>query len=71
MSTQFKKQMNELMENLGQCNAHYVRTLKPNDYKRPGVYEADMVKNQVTYLGLARPSSGASASPRATRGARQ
>jgi len=52
VSTQFKKQMNDLMENLGQCNAHYVRTIKPNDSKRAGVYEAPMVKNQVTYLGL-------------------
>ncbi|GMH51430.1 hypothetical protein TrLO_g7662 [Triparma laevis f. longispina] len=52
VSTQFKKQMNELMENLSQCNAHYVRTIKPNDQKRAGVYESEMVKNQVTYLGL-------------------
>ena len=52
VSTQFKKQMNELMDNLSQCNAHYVRTIKPNDQKRSGVYEAAMVKNQVTYLGL-------------------
>ena len=51
-SFQFKKQMGELMNNLKQCEAHYVRTIKPNDLKKGGVFTDPMVKNQVTYLGL-------------------
>lgn len=52
VSTQFVAQMKTLMSNLSECNAHYVRTIKPNDQKKAGVYQKDMVKNQVTYLGL-------------------
>lgn len=52
VSTQFKEQMVKLMDNLHQCNANYVRTIKPNDQKKAGVFTTDMVLNQVTYLGL-------------------
>ena len=50
--TQFKKQVNELMESLMQCEPHYIRTIKSNDKKMGGVFQEDLVRHQVKYLGL-------------------
>jgi len=34
------------------CNQHYIRCIKPNDKKRPNLYDPKLVHTQVTYLGL-------------------
>jgi len=50
--TQFVKNMQHLIADLEKCEPHYVRTIKPNDSKRAGVFETDLVRHQVRYLGL-------------------
>jgi len=50
--SQFKTQLAELITSLSRCQPHYIRTLKPNDAKRPMVFDAQRVAHQVRYLGL-------------------
>jgi len=49
---QFKKQVTDLMTTLKSCNQHYIRCIKPNDKKRPNIFDQKLVFTQVTYLGL-------------------
>ena len=51
-ATQFRSSMSELVATLSQCAPHYIRTIKPNDEKRAGVFDPDRVRSQVKYLGL-------------------
>ena len=52
VSVQFKGQVNELMAALHACNPNYIRCIKPNDEKKPGLAVEDRIDHQVTYLGL-------------------
>ena len=47
-----KTSCNQLMTELSKCRPHYIRCIKPNEVKKPQVWEADRVKHQVKYLGL-------------------
>lgn len=47
-----KTQCGQLVAALMDCTPHYVRCLKPNDRKAPGVFDAARVSHQVQYLGL-------------------
>lgn len=49
---QYKEQVNKLMADLSKCNQHYIRCIKPNDEKRAGIFQDDLVRDQVRYLGL-------------------
>ena len=40
-------QMGELMSTLRRCLPHYVRTIKPNDAKRPRIFDPELVRLQV------------------------
>ena len=48
----FKQQVQTLMAELTACNPHYIRCIKPNDVKKPKVYEKERCEHQVRYLGL-------------------
>eukprot|EP00512_Aurantiochytrium_limacinum_P001708 CAMPEP_0171486832 /NCGR_PEP_ID=MMETSP0958-20121227/1303_1 /TAXON_ID=87120 /ORGANISM="Aurantiochytrium limacinum, Strain ATCCMYA-1381" /LENGTH=843 /DNA_ID=CAMNT_0012019743 /DNA_START=260 /DNA_END=2791 /DNA_ORIENTATION=- len=50
---QYKKSVAALMETLKKNNQHYIRCIKPNEMKRAGMFERDMVISQVRYLGIA------------------
>jgi len=50
--TKIKTQANELVKKLMQCVPHYVRTIKPNETKRPKDWETKRVMHQIEYLGL-------------------
>ncbi|KAH1011643.1 hypothetical protein HUJ04_000967 [Dendroctonus ponderosae] len=50
--TQFKNSLNNLMNILRDKEPSYIRCIKPNEFKRPGSFDFDIVKHQVTYLGL-------------------
>jgi myosin I len=39
------------MKNLLSKNPHYVRCIKPNDSKSAGVFQTDLCRHQVRYLG--------------------
>ena len=46
--SKIKNQANELVKRLRTCVPHYVRTIKPNETKRPRDWESDRVLHQVT-----------------------
>jgi len=50
--TQFKNALNSLMERLLACEPHYIRCIKPNDNKKPGVIDNERLRHQIRYLGL-------------------
>lgn len=50
--TQFKNSLNNLMDILIDKEPSYIRCIKPNDKKQPGIFDADLVTHQVKYLGL-------------------
>jgi len=49
--TAFVRDMQALINDLEKCEPHYIRTIKPNDQKRSGMYDVDLVTHQVRYLG--------------------
>jgi len=49
---QFKNSVGELLKTLYTCQPHYIRTIKPNDDKRPLTFVDERVLEQVRYLGL-------------------
>ncbi|XP_037739614.1 unconventional myosin-Ia isoform X1 [Chelonia mydas] len=50
--SQFKASVATLMKNLYSKNPNYIRCIKPNDNKEPGVFTDGLVQMQVRYLGL-------------------
>ncbi|XP_039370490.1 unconventional myosin-Ia isoform X2 [Mauremys reevesii] len=50
--SQFKASIATLMKNLYSKNPNYIRCIKPNDNKEPGVFTEGLVQMQVRYLGL-------------------
>ncbi|XP_038234668.1 unconventional myosin-Ia isoform X2 [Dermochelys coriacea] len=50
--SQFKASVTTLMKNLYSKNPNYIRCIKPNDNKEPGVFTDGLVQTQVRYLGL-------------------
>lgn len=49
---QFRTSMTDLVTTLQKCAPHYIRTVKPNDEKKAGVFDAPRMAHQVRYLGL-------------------
>lgn len=47
-----KKSANVLVETLSKCQPSYIRTIKPNQTKRPKDYDNAQVLHQIKYLGL-------------------
>ncbi|RZC40033.1 Myosin head domain containing protein, partial [Asbolus verrucosus] len=50
--TQFKNSVNNLMNILMDKEPSYIRCIKPNSDKKSGVFDEELVRHQVTYLGL-------------------
>ncbi|CAL8120285.1 unnamed protein product [Orchesella dallaii] len=51
-ATQFKNSLAQLMEILMSKEPSYIRCIKPNDFKKSGVFDLEIVGHQVKYLGL-------------------
>lgn len=51
-SDKIKRSANILVDTLSQCQPSYIRTIKPNQTKRPKEYENQQVLHQIKYLGL-------------------
>lgn len=51
-SDKIKKSANLLVDTLSQCQPSYIRTIKPNQTKRPKEYDNHQVLHQIKYLGL-------------------
>jgi len=50
--SKIKTQANELVKSLMMCSPSYIRTIKPNETKRPRDWDQKRVEHQVEYLGL-------------------
>lgn len=51
-SDKIKRSANLLVDTLSQCQPSYIRTIKPNQTKKPKDYDNHQVLHQVKYLGL-------------------
>ncbi|XP_055868462.1 myosin-VIIa-like isoform X2 [Biomphalaria glabrata] len=52
LATQFKKSLEQLMATLNVCHPYFVRCIKPNDVKRPQVFDRALCCKQLRYLGM-------------------
>ncbi|CUM67232.1 uncharacterized protein PRCAT00004925001 [Priceomyces carsonii] len=51
-SDKIKRSANLLVDTLSQCTPSYIRTIKPNQTKKPRDYDNHQVLHQIKYLGL-------------------
>merc|ERR1712223_1095769 len=52
LSSQFKKSLEQLMNTLGQCNPFFVRCIKPNETKKPMMFDRELCCRQLRYSGM-------------------
>ncbi|XP_054616352.1 unconventional myosin-XV isoform X2 [Dunckerocampus dactyliophorus] len=52
VSSKFQQSLLELVDKMERCNPFFVRCIKPNNTKRPGVFEDDLVKGQLRHSGV-------------------
>ncbi|NXU49002.1 MYO1G protein, partial [Turnix velox] len=50
--TLFKNSMVALVDNLASKEPYYVRCIKPNEHKSPTIFDEELCRHQVSYLGL-------------------
>jgi len=49
---QFRKSLDSLMRTLIKCQPFFVRCVKPNDIKQPGLFDRELVCQQLRYSGM-------------------
>ena len=52
LASQFKKSLDLLMAALGQCNPFFVRCVKPNEFKKPKIFDRELCCRQLRYSGM-------------------
>ncbi|XP_070398919.1 unconventional myosin-XV [Nothobranchius furzeri] len=52
VSSKFQQSLMELVEKMERCNPFFVRCIKPNNIKRPGVFEDELVGSQLRHSGV-------------------
>lgn len=52
LSLQFKNSLDELMKTLTACNPYFVRCIKPNDHKKPNMFDNELCVRQLRYCGM-------------------
>ncbi|NXW84202.1 MYO15 protein, partial [Alopecoenas beccarii] len=52
VAARFQQSLLDLVEKMERCNPFFVRCLKPNNKKEPGLFEADVVSSQLRYAGI-------------------
>ncbi|NWZ80822.1 MYO15 protein, partial [Poecile atricapillus] len=52
VAARFQQSLLELVERMERCNPFFVRCIKPNNKKEPGLFEADVVRAQLRYSGI-------------------
>jgi len=48
----FRNSLKKLMDKLAEAEPHYIRCIKPNSPKKPNLFEAPMVNEQLIYSGV-------------------
>ncbi|CAG5130121.1 unnamed protein product, partial [Candidula unifasciata] len=52
LANQFKKSLEQLMAALGTCQPFFVRCIKPNDFKKPLIFDRELCCKQLRYSGM-------------------
>ncbi|XP_076004168.1 unconventional myosin-XV [Genypterus blacodes] len=52
VSAKFQNSLQELLEKMERCNSYFVRCIKPNHHKEPGVFDMDLINTQLRYCGI-------------------
>uniref|UniRef100_A0A087XL45 Myosin XVAb n=1 Tax=Poecilia formosa TaxID=48698 RepID=A0A087XL45_POEFO len=52
VSAKFQSSLQELLDKMERCNPYFVRCIKPNRHKKPGMFDMDMVNTQLLYCGI-------------------
>ncbi|XP_027873817.1 unconventional myosin-XV [Xiphophorus couchianus] len=52
VSAKFQSSLQELLDKMKRCNPYFVRCIKPNRHKKPGMFDMDMVNTQLLYSGI-------------------
>ncbi|KAK7929365.1 hypothetical protein WMY93_005760 [Mugilogobius chulae] len=52
VGAKFQNSLQELIEKMERCNPYFVRCIKPNHHKEPGVFDMELVSSQLRYSGI-------------------
>ncbi|KAF7243111.1 Unconventional myosin-XV, partial [Varanus komodoensis] len=52
VAAKFQQSLSDLVQKMERCNPFFIRCIKPNNKKEPGLFEADIVKSQLRYSGI-------------------
>ncbi|XP_077717373.1 unconventional myosin-VIIb isoform X4 [Canis aureus] len=52
LAGQFKKSLDQLMKILTSCQPYFIRCIKPNEYKKPLLFDRDLCLRQLRYSGM-------------------
>lgn len=52
IALQFRSSLDVLMKTLGTCHPYFIRCIKPNETKNPGVFDRSLCVRQLRYSGL-------------------